>query len=120
MRKNQSYSPALKVRVVKEYLAGETSQARLAKKYNIPSKRQVAKWVQLYEEHGSAYFQEERRGRSANGGRPPKRIGADKSSMSKDEYIRYLEMENAILKKAEALMQMDRQLAGASRKSSPH
>jgi len=120
MRKNQSYSPALKVRVVKEYLAGETSHVRLAKKYDIPSKSQVAKWVRLYEEHGATYFQEERRGRSTNGGRPRKRINVDKSSMSKDEYIRYLEMENAILKKAKALMQSDRQLADASRRSSPH
>jgi transposase-like protein len=105
MRKNQSYSPALKMCVVNEYLAGKTSLACLAKKYNILSKRQVSTWIKRYEEHGAKYFKEEHRGRSI-----------DKSSISKDEYIRYLEMENAILKKAKALMQSDRQLADASRR----
>ncbi|MBQ8525664.1 MAG: hypothetical protein IJ460_02940 [Clostridia bacterium] len=47
------YSYEFKLKVVHSYLNGEGSYAYLAKKYNIPAKRNIEEWVHTYKEFGS-------------------------------------------------------------------
>lgn len=100
MRKNNIYTPEFKIKLVKEYLKGGVSYESLKNKYNIPNKRQIKTWVDKYQEFGKSYFYKEKRGRSKGGGRPK-----DYNKMTDAEKVKYLEMENAILKKVAALTQ---------------
>lgn len=54
------YSPALREKIAKEYLAGDTSSVELANKYNIPSDKTIRVWSQKYKEQGlSAFIKDE-------------------------------------------------------------
>ena len=46
------YNTEFKMKVVKEYLEGSISYKDLAKKYSIPDKSTVRKWVNVYESQG--------------------------------------------------------------------
>ena len=46
------YTYELKLKIVKEYLAGEGGYEFLAKKYNIPGKDNVYNWIKIYKEFG--------------------------------------------------------------------
>ncbi len=48
----KKYSYEFKKKIVAEYLRGESGYQYLAKKYNIPSKKQVRIWVNAYKELG--------------------------------------------------------------------
>ena len=99
MRKNNTYTPEFKIKLVKEYLKGGVSYNDLKSKYNIPSATQIKDWVKQYQEFGKSYFYEETRGRKSTG-RPK-----DYNKMTDAEKVKFLEMENAILKKVAALTQ---------------
>ena len=45
MRKNNNYTPELKLQIVKEYLNGNLSYDSITKRYNIRSSTQVKSWV---------------------------------------------------------------------------
>ena len=47
------YSYEFKLKVVQAYLNGEGGYGYLAKKYNIPSKRNIDEWVHTYKEFGN-------------------------------------------------------------------
>lgn len=49
--KNKSYSKALKMQAVQEYLDGVDSQYGICKKYGIKSKTQLQRWISLYNDH---------------------------------------------------------------------
>ncbi len=49
---SNKYSYEFKLKVVQEYLTGTLGYTLLAKKYKIPSKVQLQKWVNQYKEHG--------------------------------------------------------------------
>ena len=54
------YTPELREKIAKEYLAGDVSSAELANKYNIPSAKTVRIWAQKYKEQGiSAFIKEQ-------------------------------------------------------------
>lgn len=98
MRKNNQYTPEFKLQIIKEYLSSEEiGFLTLAKKYNIPSKETVRKWVLKYNQYGEEYFYQEQRGCSQ------KIPTCDLDSMTLEEQNHYLRMENDILKKAIAL-----------------
>ena len=97
MRKNNNYTPELKLQIVKEYLNGNLSYDSIAKKYNIRSSTQVKSWVKQYQSFGEDYFKTEKRGR------PKKQKELDIDKMSIEEQLHYYKMENDILKKAIAL-----------------
>lgn len=99
MRKNNAYTPEFKIKLVKEYLKGGMSYNDLKSKYNIPSATPIKGWVKQYNELGKSSFYEEKRGRKSTG-RPK-----DYDKMTDAEKVKYLEMENAILKKVAALTQ---------------
>ena len=98
MRKNNHYKPEFKIKLVKEYLKGGMSYESLKNKYNIVDSTPIKDWVKKYKEFGESYFCEEKRGRSKGGGRPK-----DYNKMTDAEKVKYLEMENAVLKKVAAL-----------------
>ena len=99
MRKNNTYTPEFKIKLVKEYLKGGMSYNDLKSKYNIPSATPIKGWVKQYQEFGESSFYEEKRGRKSTG-RPK-----DYDKMTDAEKVKFLEMENAILKKVAALTQ---------------
>ena len=50
------YSPELREKIAKEYLAGDVSAYELADKYNIPSDNTIRVWAQKYKEQGMSAF----------------------------------------------------------------
>ena len=50
------YSPELRIKIVKECLAGEGSSIELSNKYNIPSSKTIRVWAQKYEQQGMLVF----------------------------------------------------------------
>lgn len=93
--RNKKYSDELKEQVVKEYLAG-SRMLDLVRKYDLSDKSRIQRWKNKYLEYGE--FPDGRGKKS--GGRPRK---VEPSVMTEQEYIRYLEMENDILKQLRSL-----------------
>ena len=54
-KRNRTYSPELKIKVVEEYLAGLESVLDLCKKYKISDQRVVNRWIKKYNAHGDFY-----------------------------------------------------------------
>ncbi len=103
--KFNKYSPEFKSEAVKKYLNGELGgMTSAARKLGLKSDRQLRDWIQLYRQDPELLKQNNRGKASLKDGvrkGRPKQVKLDE--MSKDEQIEYLKMENAILKKAEAL-----------------
>ena len=97
-QKFKKYSPEFKEEVAKSYLNGEGGYGFIANKYNLPDKSFVKRWVLNYKDNNN-YFKEEKRGRSSKG--RPKSVKLEE--MSLEEQVKYLKMENDILKKVRAL-----------------
>ncbi|ESR08708.1 transposase [Streptococcus iniae] len=95
----QRYSYEFKVKVVEDYLSGNSGGTpAIVKKYGLKSTYQVRAWVKKYQD-SPASLSKDLRG-SGKGGRP-KLYDLDK--MSLEEQNDYLRMENAILKSLRAL-----------------
>lgn len=99
MGKHKKYTKELKTNVVKKYLNGEGTQQSLADEFGIADKNRVRIWVNQYKAGNTEFI--DLRGKKSTG-RP--RNVKDKSQMTKDEYIEYLELENKILKKFAEMM----------------
>ena len=93
---NKHYSNELKEQVVKEYLEG-AKMNELVLRYELADKSRIRKWRDQFITYGCF---PDRRGTGKGGGRPR---NVDTSSMTQEEYIRYLEMENDILKQLRSL-----------------
>ena len=105
-KKNKKYSPKLKIQVINEYLNSSSSSSYLAKKYKISDRKIVSTWVKQYEQYGEKYFYTETRGRTTKAECPKKgRPRKYEKKLTTEEKIKFLEMENAILKKVMALHQ---------------
>jgi transposase-like protein len=94
MAKYKRYTNAFKKKVVTEYLDG-TARSEIVRKYDV-GKDRIRHWTKQFRETGGF---PDGRGKGSPG-RPRK---TDTSTMTKDEYIQYLEMENDILKKLNSL-----------------
>lgn len=94
--KYNHYSDATKLQAVQDWIQGEKIQVILAR-YGIANSEQLRRWRKQFEEYGSI---PDRRGKYGHK-RGPRSI--DTSRMSQEEYIRYLEMENDILKQLRSL-----------------
>lgn len=90
------YSNELKERVLKEYLEG-AKMNELVLRYELADKSRIRKWRDQFLKYGCF---PDGRGTGKGGGRPR---NVDTSSMTQEEYIRYLEMENDILKQLRSL-----------------
>ena len=109
--KNKKYSAELKIEIIKRVFQGEP-KIRLAAEYNLPGPGTIFLWMKKYEELGYNGL-EGKRGRPR--GRPNIMINEEKKNTpltneEREELIRlrkekeYLEMENAYLKKLDALV----------------
>ena len=98
MRKNKVHSPEFKIKVVEDIMSGAATVNGSAEKYGI-NRSIIQSWLRHYRKDGVPCFLEEHRGRHMK----QKTSDVDYESMSDKEKIHYLEMENAILKKAKAL-----------------
>ena len=105
-RTNKKYSPELKLKVVEEYLSSQGSSGFIADKYALSSGRRVLIWVKQYKRHGEKYFYTETRGKTTKAENPKKgRPKKYEKILSTEEKIKFLEMENSVLKKVMALRQ---------------
>ena len=86
---HRKFTDAFREKVVKEYLA-DGHLHELSQRYEL-NKSQIMRWTHKYQQFGCF---PDNRGRAATG--RPRKI--DISHMSQEEYVGYLEMENAILK----------------------
>lgn len=109
--KNKKYSAEFKLEVINRVFQGE-SKTRLAAEYNLPGAGTIVLWVKKYEELGYNGL-EGKQGRPR--GRPKIMTKKEKKNTpltneEREELIRlrkekeYLEMENAYLKKLDALV----------------
>ncbi|MCH5584318.1 helix-turn-helix domain-containing protein [Shimazuella sp. AN120528] len=53
----KTYEATFKMKVVSEYLKGVEGYALLAKKYGVPDKSQIRKWVNQYQQYGIQGFE---------------------------------------------------------------
>lgn len=109
--KNRKYSAELKLEIIKRVYKGET-KTRLAAEYNLPGAGTIVLWMKKYEELGYNGL-EGKQGRPR--GRPKIMTKKEKKNTpltneEREELIRlrkekeYLEMENEVLKKLDALV----------------
>ena len=89
---NKKYSDEVKLQAVERYLAGEGCM-KLVREYGISDKGLLREWVKKYQRYG--HLTDHRKSWYRN--------SPDRSKMSDEEYIRYLEMENDILKQLRSL-----------------
>lgn len=87
-RKNNKYSPELKLEAVKRAMAGE-SVLIIASDYGIPDPDYIYVWINRYKTYGEVGLKRKRR---------------KQPQMDKDQLIQELEMENEILKKYLAIL----------------
>lgn len=105
-RKYKIYTGEFKQRVVEDMLHNKLGYTETERKYSLPNSR-VIKWERIYLEEGPGGLSIERRGRATkqdnpNKGRPPtldKKVEEDLIAE-----VQRLRMENAYLKKLNALV----------------
>jgi|SRR5665647_262223 len=90
------YPEEFKMQVVKDYLSG-TKHNEVIRKYCIGRTR-LQKWTKQYKDTGRC---EDRSGKNNKGASRPRKV--DPETMTREEYIQYLEMENDILKQLSSL-----------------
>ena len=94
----RKYSLEFREKVARERLEEGATLPYLQEKYNIPSQAQIVNWTKWFRENGTAkQVTGKRRGR-------PK---VDPESM--EERLKFLEMENALLKKLNELLTEEKQ-----------
>lgn len=106
-----TYCPAFKVEAVRQYLAGKTPQ-RIFQDAGFDldligrktPKRQLLAWRTVFEQRGEAGLMIDRRGRHSTGGRRSDReLTVDERLRRAEARVRYLEKENELLKKFDAI-----------------
>jgi len=99
-RKNRIYPAEFKIKVAEAYLSGkEGGHIAVGRKFGL-SRRRVEDWVRTYKEKGIDGFLHPTRGRKFSV--RPKPIELE--DMTLEEQVKYLKMENDILKKVKALL----------------
>ena len=81
------YSESVKRETIKLYLEEGWSAEELQEKFDIYDRNRINRWVAKYREEGEGMFVK------------PERRGRKPSRKNKDAYIKWLEMENDLLKK---------------------
>lgn len=109
VRENKSYSEQLKVAAVEKFLAG-TPKTEIILEFEISTRAVFNKWVFAYRKDGAKGLVAKAKGR--------KPLVAGQESL--EQKIYRLEMENALLKKFQALMAKERQARPSKRKQLPH
>ena len=108
LRRNQktSYSGEFKQNVVEYMHTNHLSATMTATKFNLANENTVLKWERIYYEEGPQALYEERRGRNKNmSSKPRKKKLSKENEEDLIEEVQRLRMENAYLKKLQALVQ---------------
>ena len=101
---NKCYTPEFKKLVVERMQEAHLSYREAAELYNISCHKSVARWHRIYLEEGPEGLEVERRGRGSTG--RPQKLSAEVEADLIAENQR-LRMENAYLKKLQALVLED-------------
>jgi len=109
VRENKIYPYELKVAAVEKFLSG-TSKSEVILEFEISARSLFNRWVAAYRKDGAAGLVAKPKGRK------PLVVG----SQSLEQKIYRLEMENALLKKYQALMAKEQLARPSKRKQSPH
>ena len=106
LMKKGTYDGKFKQNVVEYMHSNHLSYFKTALIFGIPQDSTVAKWERIYYEEGPQALYEERRGRRKNMSSKPRKKKLPKE-IEKDliEEVQQLRMENAYLKKLNALVQ---------------
>jgi len=97
----KSYTVELKLAAVQKFLAGST-KAEILLEFGISNRALFDKWVAAYRQLGANGLVAKSKGRKPQ--------SKDLSKQSLEERVRFLEMENEVLKKLHALMDQDQAL----------
>jgi len=106
--KNRKYSADLKLEIINRVFQGET-KTRLAVEYNLPGSGTIVSWMKKYEELGYNGLEGKPRGRPKIMAKEEKK-NIPLTNDEREEFnqlkkkLEYLEMENAYLKKLDALV----------------
>lgn len=109
VRENRRYSQQLKVAAVEKFLAG-TPKSDIVLEFGISTRALFNSWVLAYRKDGPAGLVPKPRGRK------PSVVGSE----TLEQKVYRLEMENALLKKYEALVIADQAAQPSKRKQSHH
>ena len=109
VRENKSYPYELKLAAVEKFLAG-TPKTEIILEFEISTRAVFNRWVFAYRKDGAKGLVAKPKGR--------KPLVAGQESL--EQKIYRLEMENALLKKFQALMAKERQARLSKRKQLPH
>jgi len=109
VRENKIYPQQLKLEAVEKFLAG-TSKTDIVAEFGISARSLFERWVVAYRKDGPAGLAPKPRGRK------PSVVGQE----SLEAKIQRLEMENALLKKFQALMAEEKAAQPSKRRQSRH
>ena len=109
VRENKFYPEQLKLAAVEKFLAG-TPKAQIILEFEISTRAIFDKWVAVYRKDGPSGLVAKPRGRK------PLVIGEE----SLEQKVYRLEMENALLKKFQALVAQEKAARPSKRKQSRH
>ena len=109
VRENKSYPYELKLAAVEKFLAG-TPKSEIVLEFGVSTRALFDKWVATYRKDGAPGLVAKAKGRK------PLVAGSE----SLEQKIYRLEMENALLKKFQALMAKEQQARPSKRKQLPH
>lgn len=109
VRENKIYPQHLKVAAVEKFLAG-TPKSQILLEYEISTRALFNKWVATYRKEGPEGLVAKTKGPK------PSVVGTE----SLEQKIYRLEMENALLKKFQALMAKEQQARPSKRRQLPH
>lgn len=120
---SKKYSPGFKISVILDMLENKSSYNEISKKYGITGHHTVKEWINVYLSEGSVGFYENRCERTIymeekKRGRPRKKTEAERETEKNlraelkkvKEQNEDLRMENAFLKKMQALIQAEEQM----------
>ena len=93
--KKQQYTVETKLEAMRLFLEEGVTQREIAERLGIRSGRNIEPWLRIYRREGEA-------------GLKPKRKGRPHKREDQEAYIKYLEMENALLKKFHSDMRKQR------------
>ena len=109
VRENKIYPYELKLEAVEKFLAG-TPKSKIILEFGISTRALFDKWVVIYRKDGAEGLVAKPKGR--------KPLVAGQESL--EQKIYRLEMENALLKKFQALMAKEQQARPSKRRQLPH
>lgn len=105
--KNKTYSGEFRVYVIEYMRKHNLSLVEIAIRFSLPDHTRIRIWNKIYDEKGPQYLLEEHRGRKKMKSKRKKKSSNALTSTEKEllKKIKYLETENAYLKKLNALIQ---------------